>query len=244
MKIVKLALIFIVLVGGILVAINWGAFFGGSSKETDFPEEDKLDITEECNKIRKAWEPQTEWSDDLFKMQRADIDQSKAMGLFSREGYNTVNNCLRETATNKACGFYLDALHNKTFSDAKLQAAYKGVVFLKGAEKLDKDQRIEDVEKRHQLYTGISRFVKGSHVITPHFDTSKADWVSFATLQNGVLSQARSYRQNPLFKEMEHVPGFREGLDEAKLKSMTDSQRGSFYTNLSKQIIIYKKVGV
>jgi hypothetical protein len=91
----------------------------------------------------------------------------------------------------------------------------------------------------HQLYTNISKFIKSSHTITPHFDTAKADWSSFASLQNSVLSQAQSYRQNPLFKEMENVPGFKSGLDDATLKQKTGSQRPAFYRQLSQQIISY-----
>jgi len=239
MKILKLAAIFIVIVGGIFLAMNWGALFPSSSSEENFVEEDLVDISEKCDEIRKAWAAQTGWDEELYKLQREDIDQSKAMGMFSREGYNTVNNCLRESATNKACAGYMSALKEGTFSDAVLQKAYKGVVTIKNYEKLDKEPRITQIEQLHQLYTGISNFVKSSHTISPRFDTTTTDWTSFASLQNGILAKARSYRGNKLFKELEHIPGFKSGLSEDQLKAQTNPQRKGFYQQLSTQIINY-----
>lgn len=240
MKTVKLLSIFVLLVGAIFLALNWSSLFPDDSNKDEFTSEDKIDISAECSKIRDAWEAQKKWSADLYKSEREDIDQSKAMGLFSREGYNTVNNCLRESAANKACDDYLTALHDsKDFSDASLQSAYKGVKFMKDAEKMEKDPRIQDVEKRHQLYTSIRNFVNSSHTITPHFDVVSTEWTSFASAQNSILTQARNYRQNPLFSEMSHISGFTSGLDEAKLKEITNPQRGRFYTSLSQQIINY-----
>lgn len=239
MKIVKLLAIFTVLVGGIFLALNWGSIFGGSSKGDDFVEEDLIDISEKCDEIRKSWDVQSGWSDELYKTHREDIDQSKSMGMFSREGYNTVNNCLRETSTNKACDGYMSALHAAKFSDADLQKAYKGVMAIKQYEKLDGETRITNVERLHKLYTNISKFVNSSHTITPHFDTETADWTSFVRLQDGILSTAKSYRGDALFKEMVNIPGFKSGLNEDNLKKQTNVQRKRFYTDLSSQIIKY-----
>ena len=239
MKAIKLVIIFLLLVGGIFLALNWNSLFHSNSEGREFGSEDLIDISEKCNEIRKAWASQTGWSAELYQAEREDIDQSKAMGMFSREGYNTVNNCLRESATNKACDGYMNALHANPFSDVALQDANKGVKAIKTSEKLDGEQRIVSVEKLHQLYTNINGFIKSRHVITPHFDTEKADWVSFASAQNGIVSKARSLRQNPLFKEMENVPGFKAGLDEEALKKTIASQRRSFYEGLSAQIVAY-----
>lgn len=239
MKFLKLVAIFLLLVGGIILALNWNSLFPSNSGGEEFGDEDLIDISEKCNEIRKAWTSQTGWSAELYQAEREDIDQSKAMGMFSREGYNTVNNCLRESATNKACDGYVNSLHANPFSDAALQDAFKGVKAIKVAEKLDGEPRIVNVEKLHQLYTNINSFVKSSHIITPHFDTEKADWVSFASAQNGIISKARSYRQDPLFKEMGNVPGFKAGLDEEALKKSIASQRRGFYEGLSAQIIAY-----
>ncbi|MBO5628983.1 MAG: hypothetical protein J5965_07865, partial [Aeriscardovia sp.] len=167
------------------------------------------------------------------------IDQSKAMGLFSLEGYNTVNNCLRETSTNKACDGYMSSLHASSFNATELQKAYQGVMAIKAYEKLNDEPRVKKIENIHNLYTSISSFIKSSHTISPKFDTNSADWVSFSNAQNGILQKAKGYRDNALFKEMENIPEFRSGLNEEYLKKQTSPQRKGFYQNLSSQIIDY-----
>lgn len=239
MKVIKLTVIFLLIVGGIFLALNWGSLFGGASIGDDFGEEDLIDISEKCDEIRSAWSSQTEWNEDLYKAQREDIDQSKSMGMFSREGYNTVNNCLRETSTNKACDGYMSALHAESFDDPVLQRAYKGVVAIKAYEKLDDEPRVKNVEQIHSLYTNISNFVKSSHKINPHFDTKTADWVSFVSAQNSILTKAQNYRNNAMFKDVEHIPGFKSGLSEENLRKQISPQRKGFYQNLSSQIIAY-----
>lgn len=238
-KILKLSAIFVILVGGIFLALNWGSLFGGDSKTDDFVKEDLIDVSEKCDEIRKAWSSQTIWSDSLYKAQRDDIDQSKSMGMFSREGYNTVNNCLRESSTNKACECYMSALHASSFSDPVLQKSFKGVMAIKSYESLNEEPRVKNIEQLHKLYTDISNFVKSSHIISPHFDTNTADWVSFASAQNGILSRAQALRGNKLFSEMENVPGFKSGLSDDNLKKIISPQRKTFYQKLSSQIIDY-----
>lgn len=241
MKILKLLGIFIILVGGIFLALNWNTLFDdGSAPEIDmFADEDQLDISEQCDDIRKAWAAEKGWNEELYKEQRADIDQSKNMKLFSKAGFNTVNNCLREEATNKACDGYMDALHASNFSDAALKKAYKGVTDIKTFEELDNEPRVEKVVKLNKLYTDIATFVKSNHTITPNFKSETGEWTSFASLQNGILSKARTLRGNPLFSEMSNVPGFAAGLDESSLKSKTNAQRKGFYQKLSAQIVSY-----
>ena len=152
MKSLKLLLIFLVLVGGLFVALNWKSIITTVMGNGDkFVGEDLIHIGEKCEEIRNAWGRCTEWDESLYNAQRADIDQSKSMGMFSREGYNTVNNALRESATNKACGSYLACLHDTLFDSSKLQQQYDGVQFLKEHEKLENDPRVKDVEERHAV---------------------------------------------------------------------------------------------
>lgn len=239
MKAIKLTVLFLLLAGGLMLALNWKSIIHSSDNGEDFPPEDLINISEKCNEIRQAWEQCSGWDEGLYTTLRADIDQSKAMGMFSREGYNTVNNTLRETTTNKTCDGYLEALHNKaSFSDATLQAQYKGVQYIKQQEGLDKDQRIAEVETRHKLYENIKQFVNSRHAIVPKLDTLNLQWEAFATLQGRVLNTAAGYRKNSLYTaEMTHIPGFQKGLDEANLTTLTNRQRSDFYEGLSSQLI-------
>lgn len=241
MKIVKLLIAFLVVTGGIFLAINWNSIFKFSSVEEEFAKEDKLDISKECDKIRTAFANCDGWDEKIYKYHRSDINQSKSMGLFSREGYNTVNNCLRENATNKACNGYLSALGNKSlFSHSKVSVCYQGVKQLKSLEQLDDaEPRIKKVETLHAFYTKVKKFVESSHPIIPKFDTEKADWTSFATQKQRILNTGKSYFGNTLFKEVEHIPGFKTGLASSHLEQVTNAQRKDFHQKLSAQIIAY-----
>lgn len=239
MKALKLLLIFVVLAGGLFVALNWKSIITTVTGNGDkFVGEDLIDIGEKCEEIRNAWGSCTEWDENLYIAQRADIDQSKSMGIFSREGYNTVNNALRESATNKACRSYLACLHDTLFDSSKLQQQYDGVQFLKEHEKLENDPRVKEVEERHALYRKIDSFVRSPHYISPRFDAEDANWTSFATYQNSILGMAKSYRNNKLYTtEMTHIPGFRNGLSESHVRSETNAYRSIFYEGLCRQII-------
>lgn len=238
MKALKLLLIFLVFAGGLFMALNWKSITTPEGNSDNFADEDLINISAKCDEIRDAWGRCTEWNEKLYTMQRADLDQSKSMGMFSREGYNTVNNALRESAANRACGSYLTCLHDTLFDNTKLQKQYAGVQFLKEREKLENDPRVKEVEERHALYEKIDRFVKSPHYISPQFDTEDANWTSFAAYQNNIFGTAKSYRSNKLYTaEMMHIPGFQSGLSESHLKSVTNVQRSRFYENLCTQII-------
>ncbi len=237
MKIVKLVAIFCALAGGIFLALNCGSLFKPTAPD-DFPPEDMVDIKELCNDIRQSWAAVSGWDEMLYRDQRSDIDQSKGMGMFSREDYNTVNNCLRENAINKACDSYSNALHTHSFNDRKLQNCYAGVAAIKRYEQLDGEPRIRKIEEWQELYTKIRNFVNSRHTISPTFDTETGTWKSFASLQRDILSTAAGYRDNKLYvKDMLHIPGFKDGLDETILSSVTSSQEKMFYETLSNQII-------
>lgn len=238
MKVVKLLLIFVLLAGGILLALNWGSLRRQGLREDEgFGKNDLIDIGEKCEEIRMAWDSADGWNENLYQRQRNDIDQSKGMGMFSKEGYNTVNNCLRETATVKACDRYLAVLQDSSFDAKKLKDCYEGVQAVKRYENLEDDARIKEVETRQDLYTKISNFVQSRHVLTPRLDEEEIRWSSFSALQNSVLASARQYRNHALFKEMAHIPGFQDGLNESVLMKMTDSYRQPFYEDLSRQIV-------
>ena len=242
MKALKLLSIFIVFVGILILALNWGSLFPGASDEDDdFVEEDKINIVAKCQEIRDAWKAEEGWNEELYKKVRGDIDRKKKMGMFSSTGYLSVNNALHESATNKACDAYLTALHDKdSFNDAQLNKHYQGVCSLKSYENLDGDLRVDKVEKRHSLYRRIRGFVNSRHSIVAQYDTATTQWASFESIRQGILGTASNYRSNSLYKqEMTHIPGFVSGLDESSLNDLTHKQRPDFYQGLSRQIVAY-----
>lgn len=236
MKIIKLLLIFVLLAGGILLALNWNSIVKPGEKN-GFPPEDLIDVGKKCDEIRAEWKSAGGWDEDLYQKQRADIDQSKGMGLFSKDGYNTVNNCLRETATVTACNAYLDALHADPFDARQLATCFRGVQSVKRHENLTNDARIKNVEERQSLYDKINVFISKKHIFTPRFDEDKYTWTAFESHKNDELEIAKDYRTHALYAEMSHAPRFQDGLNEGLLSNTMEKHRQSYYDGLSQQII-------
>ena len=243
MKIFKILIIFLVLSGAIFLILNWSSLFPSTppKAEENWSVEDKLDITEECKKIRDAWAQETGWNEELYKSQRADIDQSKGMGLFSIKGYDAVDRCLHETATNKACDGYMEALHKQPFSDSELKKQYSGVQMVKKSEQLGNDPRSSQVEQIHRLYTATRNFISSKHQITAQYNAKSNSWAKFDDQKNKILKEARVLNQNPLFSEISMVPGFKDGLDVRKLENKLAGMRNTFYQQLCNQIVNHYK---
>jgi hypothetical protein len=239
MKFLKLIILFVIIVGAIILAFNWDSLFGSSKSTDDFGTTDIIDIPEKCDEIRDAWENAASWDESLYRSLRDDINQSKGMGLFTEEGYNTVNNTLRENAANKACDSYLLELKKTDASYSLLDKHYSGVQFIMKEGKMDKDPRIINIQELHSLYCKIRQFSQSSHLIKPDFDAENGRWDSFVSLQNRIIDTASSYKSNSRYKDLKHISGFADALDESKLKNQIGTQRTEFYQNLSKQIIRY-----
>lgn len=234
MKAIKLIGILVVLVGAIVLALNWKSIFSNTSGGEQLPAEDKIDITAECKKISDSWAAHDSWNDSLYQAQRTDIDQSKNMKLLSAEGYNTVNNRLREEAANKVEEGYNKALKASPFNEAGLLRNYQGAQTLATAEEMNNDSRVSHIIKLQDLYNKIKAFVNSNHAITPNFNGNS--WTPFDQLQGKILAQARQLRGNPLYNELAHLPKFKDGLDEGKLKAKTDGYKRNFYDTLEAQI--------
>lgn len=236
MKSIKLLGIFLIIVVGVFIAINWGSIFPSQTND-EFPSEDLIDISEQCESIRNKWDSAAAWDRNLYDECRKDIDQSKGMGLYSQEGYNTVNNTLRETAANKACEAYKSGLKSKDFSHSKLEVHYNGVKEVSKLEKMDEDLRIKEIENIHDLYTNIKEFVESGRKIYPTFNTDKASWTSFNDRKKGVLETAKKYRDDSMYSYVEGIPGFASALQEDNIEKLIDSQRDSYYKKLSQMIV-------
>lgn len=236
LRIKKLGTLFL-LANLYLLVINCSCISNQDSSQNSTP--GKIDIAVKCKEIRDAWAGQNGWNDSLYHALRDDIDQSKSMKLLTEDAYNTLNKALRVAAAGKAYEGYLNALHATPFSDADLQRNYKGVKVLAQAEHMGNDPQVSHIMQLHELYTNISSFIASNHAITADFDTYHEKWDSFVKKQEIVLTQAREFSGDTLYSELSHLPGFREGLDEAKLKDATNAFRETFYNDLSNQIVTH-----
>ncbi|MDE6448696.1 MAG: hypothetical protein K2L41_01285 [Muribaculaceae bacterium] len=238
MKILKLAGIFAVIVGVLVLILNWGSIFSSTDTEEQFPEEDQLDVEQRCSRIRKAWSENNAWNQDLYDKQRAELKQDSAMHLFSHASYNIVRTCIRESATDNVYRCYKSVLQQETYAHNKVTGNYKGIEHLREQElNMSADERAKEISAIHSLYKRVYDFARNEkHPIVPKFNTETLEWTSFSALQNGVLSMANSYRNNAKFNELKNIPGFVAALDQTKLRNITAPQRNGFYNKLSGQI--------
>ena len=237
MKYLKLLLIFLVLAGGIFAILNWSSLSPTtrSQQEDNLSEEDKHNISEECKKIRDAWDKETGWNEELYKTQRANIDQSKAMQLFSPTVYDAVDRCLHEIATKRVCEGYKAALNRSPFSEGELKKFYSGVQTVKKLEQMGNDSRIKEIEQIQQLYSAIKSFNSSRHSITPQYNPRTNSWVSFNDQQSKIVNEANALYKNPWFSKVSHIPGFKDVTPE-NVKKSTEALRHSFYQTLCNQI--------
>ena len=241
MRYLKLLLLFLVLVGGIFLVINWLSSPSGpdAPQGENWSGEEKLNIKDECKKIKDAWAKEEGWNEELYKKLRADIDQSKNMGLYTMKGYEAVDSCLQATAYSKINDSYLAALHHLPFDEKELKKQYEGLELVKTSGKLTNDPNAKKVEELHHVYTTAKVFADNSYEFTPLFDAESNSWVSFNDQQKKYLDEASALSKNPLLEELAHLPGFKDALKLDKVKSATDELRHSYYEKLCNQIIAH-----
>ena len=237
MKFFKLILIFILLAGGLTVALLWETIVPPGDKAQQVDSFDMARVDEERANIVDQWERQPDWDKNLHIRQSSRIDQLKNSGLIGENGYLTLRNSIIENSSNKALKNYMKAINAENRSKEKVNDSYKAFVFLRDNEGLKDDPRVKEGLERHRLFTNVSNFVGNPHKISPNFKTEQLDWVSFDSQQNRILNEASSYRGHKYYADIRTWPGFDEGLNSAKLKSVTEAQRKGFYQNLSNQII-------
>jgi len=238
MKSLKLIFIFVILIGGIFVALYWNNIFSDSQSE-EFAKEDKVNVKDECDDIRNAWAKVAYWSDSLYESQKVHVVQLKSMQMVTMDSYFTIANTMKENATNKAHDAYLDIIGTaEKYDEQLLLEQYNGIQILKSKEELTNDERIQEIENVHSLYKKAMAFIKSSHKFSPKF--KKETWTSFDNLRKKlVFDEASNIKNSPLFGKIENIPGLLEQLDEDYLYNLTESNRRSFYHSLSNQIYNY-----
>lgn len=245
MKYVKLFLIFLLIAGGVYVALNWGGIFGGDTQDESFVSSDDIDLDKECGIIRKDWREKGCWDESLYDVHSKRIQRWKEQKRLSRSGFQTLGSTLQTEAAAAACKAYQAALdagakcvHNNVLD------AYKGVERLAELEALESDSRIQDVKKKHDYYTTVYKFVHNSHPITPTLD-KEAKWKSFKTLKESILNRAKNLRSDEksghkvLFEEMKSIPDFDDGLNVDLLTPILNKKKEAFYDKLYGLIVAH-----
>ena len=131
MKYVKLIAIFAVVAVGLYFALIRPSI----SHHTDegFVDVDQIDINEFCEETKSMW-AEKDWDSLVYIDRRGDIEQYRQMGMLSRDGYNSMRNCLFESSVNELCAAYKASLKAKSYGstptpkefNSKVKSVYAG----------------------------------------------------------------------------------------------------------------------
>lgn len=239
MKILKIILIFIVLIGGIFLALNWDSLFSDKST-AEIGDDNIIDTTEECDEIRKAWDNTDKWNLALYEDQKSAIEQKNISHRYEENSFETVMNTLKECAISKASESYKAVLNDPSvYSEALLSDQYNGVLRLINDFNISGDKRIDDVKAIHALYTNALQFTKSDHIVTPVFDTKTHSWESLVNKRTKIINQAKAITSDPNYQFIQNVPGFSEKLDEEDVTAIINAQESQFYNELASQIVTH-----
>lgn len=259
MKYVKLIAIFAFVAAGLYFALIRPT----ASHHTDegFVDIDQIDINEFNEETKDMW-AEKEWDSLIYNDRRGDIEQYRQMGMLSKDGYNSIRNCLFESSVNELCATYKASLKAKSYRstptpkefNSKVNSVYAGVPFLMKKEgikeeNLKNQSRLWEVKQLNDHYTKVFGFVYASikknndyvrseHGFSPKFDGN--NWAAFNSTRDGITAKAEGYKggnNKALYDEMKTLPGFEEGLSKTWLEGKINPRFDDFYNTLAGQII-------
>lgn len=265
MKYVKLIAIFVIVAVGLYFALIRPSITS-HTEDDGFVKEDQINISDFNDETKNLW-LEKEWDSLVYIDRRGDIEQYRQMGMLSKEGYNSMRNCLFESSVNELCATYKASLKARSYGstptpkefNAKLNGVYAGVPFLMKKEglkegNLNDQPRLMEVKKLNDHYTKVFGFVyayvkktndyvRSEHLFSPKFDGS--EWRSFNSKKDGITAEAEGYKtgnNKALFEEMRTLPGFEEGLSKTWLEGKINPRFDDFYDKLAGQIIDHIRV--
>ena len=268
MKYVKLIAIFAVVAAGLYFAlVRSNDIFDPDKDDGGFAAVDQIDINEFNEETIDIW-AEKEWDSLIYIDRRGDIEQYRQMGMLSRDGYNSMRNCLFESSVNALCATYKASLKATSYGanpqpkvfNARVTGVYAGVPFLMKKEgktmaDLNSQPRLIEVKQLNDHYVKVFGFVyaylkkandyvRSEHTFTPKFKDKK--WTSFESIKNSIITQAENYKtgnNKVLYDEMKTLPGFEEGLSKSWLEGKINNRFDAYYDELAVRIVdsVHKK---
>lgn len=238
MKIIKISLLFVVLVGGIFLVMLWT---GGNSSTPPPSFGEPINPDEKCVEIRNAWDKETNWNEQLLKIQLQDLKQDISLGRYDfQDDIETVQNTIRESTTDKLCEAIFREFHSSSCADNLVTKNFAGVQTLSDEFGMENDERLKKVRAVKAVYDKITAFVNSKHAIVAHYNVDDNSWVSFSSLSQGIITTAFNYRNNTIYKEeLSNIKRFVDGLNDSYIRKVVYSQESAFYDDLANQIITH-----
>lgn len=226
MKIVKLLLVFVVILGGVV-----GAFFligGGTNSGLEIPSDDTYQTYRK--QFENDWKNKGDWSDSLFC---AHCDMVRMLSM----EYNVAP--LKDLNTTTA----VEVVYDNIFKEWKSVSCRRSIVenYIKALGKIQNEDENARYNPNVQKITSVNNTYKKALALahkriglSPGFDGSS--WSSFSSYSNSILSEKNSIQDNENYKlYLANIKSIKDGL--SAIPSKLNNAKSRFYNDLANEII-------
>lgn len=226
MKILKLLLVFVIVLGGVV-----GAFLligGGSSTGLEELPYDEYQTYR--SQFENDWKSKGDWSDSLFS---AHCDMVRQLSL----DHNVAP--LKDLNTTTA----VEVVSNKLFQEWASASCRKATVefYIKALGKIQAEDENAKSNPNVQKINSVNNTYKKAYAIahkgiglTSGFDGTS--WRSFSSYSNSILSEKNSMQNDANYKQyLANIKDIKDGLN--AIPSKLDNARTRFYNDLASDIV-------
>lgn len=228
MKILKLILVFVIVLGGVV-----GAFWligGSTSSGLDAPSDDTYQTYR--TQFENDWKDKGDWSDSLFS---AHCDMVRQLSL----EYNVAP--LKDLNTTTA----VEVVFDKIFQEWSSASCKKATIeyYIKALDKIQSEDENAKSNPNVQKINSVNETYKKAYALahkgvglTPGFDGTS--WRSFSIYRNSMISEKNSMQNNATYKQyLANIKDIKDGLN--AIPSKLDNARSRFYNDLANAIVSY-----
>lgn len=226
MKVLKLFLVFIVILGGVV-----GAFYligGGTISGLEEPSDDTYQTYRE--QFENDWRNKGDWSDSLFS---AHCDMIR---MLSRE-FNVAP--LKDLNTTAA----VEVVHNRIFKQWESATCSKTIIenYIQALGKIQAEDEnaksnpnIQKINSVYDTYKKAYALAHRSIGLSPEFDGSS--WKSFTSYSNSMLTEKSTILNNNYYTQyLANIKDIKDGITD--IPSKLDNARARFYNELASEIV-------
>ena len=226
MKILKLILVFVIVLGGVV-----GAFFlsGGSTNSgLNDPSDDTYQTYR--TQFENDWKDKGDWSDSLF---RAHCDMVRQLSL----EYNVTP--LKDLNTTTAVEVVFDKIFEEWSSISCKKATVEYYITALDTiqaedENATSNPNVQKIKSVNETYKRAYALAHKTIGLTPGFDGTS--WRSFSSYSNSVLSEKNSILNDANYKQyLANIRDIKNGLN--AIPSKLDNAKTRFYNNLASAIV-------
>lgn len=233
MKIIKLAGIFVVLLGGIILALSIiNPVPGGEN-----PDPDKETLLEQYSReITDSWNGLTEWDSQLFT---GNCNKIEALNNDYSASQVSV---LREANITRAIEFLekkiFDEWHSANCSKQKINTYYNAITkeVCKVDEGAKNNPTVMEIKEVYNVYCQALNLA--INALVPNSKFNGETWQSYADYQDDIDRDIRTLKQNSRYRShLSNITSINNGLN--NVDNRFDLGRRKYYKQLCNEIIAY-----